>query len=614
MDPSEDMCYTLVKWLQILVPNRSRNISEICDGVAIMEALQHIEPYHFSQLEPKIKKDVGTNWRLRVSNLKKILEATIEYYQEVHNLHILDNGRPDVTRIAESNDPVHLAKLLRLVLGCAIYCERKQEYITLIMKMEVSEQQNIMQAIQQLEDVSGGPGRTGLSLLILDSDARVSKLVTDLESANKVREALTLQNQNLEQLLQIAQEEKKNLEQQLENLKKKEAKGPESRRYVEQLKEDLFKAEVMRDDFKAKLLEQEKQLLQYQEKIAELQIAASDSTRLKDEVDALTESAGKVTDLEQRLVSYKKRLENYQDTKKQVQKLEEKNMEYLEKNMELEEELAKSSTWRNQCETYRLQRVELQQKLDEESQRADKAQFTLENLESKIAALQAERDRLLTERDNLREENEELRLDHVKTTESGAAVSQELTPAELKERLRFLERENKTLHLAQQELDTKQSALNQASARAEKLQQQNRTLTQTVLKLEAQVDELRSGGSASNESTNQATVKKLQEALTAKEHELQVAHTKYQRNLEKAKEVAAQLQTAENNSARGGSMGVLEERLITAAFHKLGTVLQRDAADERLAVFAAQGQSFLARQRQATPRKPPARFTSNKSK
>lgn len=606
MDPTEDMCKSLIKWLQKLVADRARNVSEICDGVAILEALLQIEPAYFHKLEPKIKKDAGTNWRLRVSNLKKIAEAVNEYFQDVLSMQVLESGKPDVTKIGESNDPVQLAKLLRLVLGCAINCEKKQEYITLMMEMEENVQRNIMQAIQQLEEVLGGPGRTGLSMLILDSDARVTKLVTDLESANESREALTLQNQTLEQQVQILQEEKRNLERQLDAMHQKESKSPDPRKQMELLKEELFKAEVMRDDFKAKLQEQEKQMLGYQEKITELQITASDYTRLKDELDALTESAEKVNDLEQTIASYKKRLENYQDLKKQVQKLEEKNMEYLQKNMELEEELAKNSSWRNQCEAFRFQITELQQKLDEETQKADKAQFNLENLESKVTALQAERDRLLLERDTLREENEELKLGHVKDTESGAAVSQELTPADLRERLRYLERENKSLRLAQQELNAKQSALDQALGRAEKLQQQNRTLNQRVLKLESQLEELQGG--ATGEASSVVTIKKLQEALTAKEHELQVAQARYQRYLDKAKEMAGQFENAENARARGGSMGTMEERMITTAFYRLGGLLQRQAADERLAVLATQGQSFLARQRQPAPRKPPTRF------
>lgn len=51
-------------------------------------------------------------------------------------------------------------------------------------------------AIQQLEEVTGHPERSGLSLSILDSDARVVKPVADLKSSTEAREAQTLQTQS----------------------------------------------------------------------------------------------------------------------------------------------------------------------------------------------------------------------------------------------------------------------------------------------------------------------------------------------------------------------------------------------------------------------------------
>ncbi|KAJ8941880.1 hypothetical protein NQ318_001734 [Aromia moschata] len=446
--------------------------------------------------------------------LKKIVEAVIEYYQDVLTLQILEIGRPDVNKIGENSDPT--------------------------------------------------------------ADTRVMKLVSDLEAANKAKDSLTQQVQNLEQQIQALIEEKPVLVAQTQ-------------------------AEVMRDDFKAKLIEQEKQMLTYQERIAELQIAANDSSRLKDEIDALTESAGKVVDLELALASYKKRLENYQDIKRSLQKLEEKNIEYLQKNLELEEELSKNHSWKTQCDTYKNQIVELQQRLDEETQKADKAQFNLEKLDAKR---------------RLRE----LKLGP--KNETGAAMSQELTPTEMKERLRFLEKENKSLRSSCQELEAKQAQLDSSLNRVEKLQQKNRTLNQTVLKLEAQLEELNQAQGEYQGTSSNSIVKEykqkivtLQEALTAKENELQIAQRKYNRNLEKAREVAQQFESKTNggidSSLRRSTMKELEERLLTTAFYKLGLTCQREAIDERLAVLSAgQGQSFLARQRQPTPRKQIQRFKS----
>ncbi|XP_072402954.1 protein hook-like [Diabrotica undecimpunctata] len=622
MDPSEDMCKSLAKWLQKIVPNKTRSIPEICDGVGMVDALLQISPEHFSKLESKIKRDVGANnWRLRISNLKKIVEAVIEFYQDVLTLQVLDIGVPDVNQIGENNDPVQLAKLLRLILGCAINCERKQEYITMIMEMEESIQQNIMQAIQQLDEVTGGQGRSGLSLLILDSDTRVMKLVSDLESSNKSREALTQQVETLEQQIQTLLDEKRLLHEQNQMLIEKEAKNPQEniRKQLESLKDELFKSEVIREDFKGKLFEQEKQILTYQEKINELQITANESAKLKDEIDALTESAGKVVDLELTVASYKKRLENYQDIKRNLQKLEEKQMEYIQKNMELEEELSKNSTWKAQCEVYKNQIVELQQKLDEEAQKADKATFNLDKIKAKLISLQGEKERLILERDTLKEENEELKLG---PRESGAAVSQELTPTEMEKRLKLMEKENKTLRSSSQEMESKQLQLDSALNRIEKLQQKNRTLNQTVLKLEAQVEELKTQQSEIQGTSSGSSIVKeyrqkiiaYQEALASKDNELQSLQTRYNRNVGRAREVAQQLEfksngDSDNASLRQSTIKEIEERLITAAFNKLSLNCHRESMDERLSVLhGGQGQSFLSRQRQPTPRKPIQRF------
>lgn len=356
--------------------------------------------------------------------------------------------------------------------------------------MEEAVQQNIKQAIEQLDLVTGG---SGISLLVLDNDRRVTQLVAELETANEAKESLSQQCQHLEAQLQILMEENQTLMTENLGFKDKESKTSDLRKQNEELKEELFKAEVLRDDFKAKITEQQKQIKANQEKIAELQLAANDASRLKDEIDALSESAAKVQVLESNLISYKKKLEKYTDNKKTMQKLEEKNVEYLQKILEHEEELSKVSVWKSQCETFKKQIVEFEQKLDEETQRADKAQFNCEKLDTRLLAEQSEKERIVQERDILREEVEELKLGQPKR-DSAAAMSQELTPTEMKERLRFLERENKTLRTSSQKQEANQAYLESTLDRIEKLQQQKRSANQRILKLEAQIEEFRNKG------------------------------------------------------------------------------------------------------------------------
>lgn len=500
--------------------------------------------------------------------------------------------------------------------GCAINCDKKQDYITTIMQLEESVQQNIMQAIQQLEDVTLGSGRSGMSLLLFDTETK-NRLVSELEAANKLKDTLTQQCMNLEQQIQILIDEKQTLIIENDNLKEIEKKYKDSRRQIENLKEELFKDEVQKDDYKSKIMEQEKQIMNYLEKISELTVAASATSRLKDEVDALSESALKVQDLEMTVNSYKKRLEKYQDIKKKMQQLEDKNMEYLQKNLEYEEELQKVHIWKNQCETYKQQLNNIQQKLDEETQRADKAQFTVEKFENTMLALRGEKDRLIIERDSLRDENEELKFGRP-AVKSGAAMSEELTPTEMKERLRFLEKENKSLRGTCQEVEAKQTLLDNAMTRIEKLQQINRNSTQTILKLETQIEELMKTDQKSEAQENAIKEYKhrilvLQENLNVKENEFQALQTRYNRNIEKAREVVQHLDSKSNGtvdiSVQQAHARELENKLIATSFYRLSLNCHQEAMDERIAAMSTgQGQTFLARQRQPTPRKHIQRF------
>lgn len=52
--------------------------------------------------------------------------------------------------LAETTDETELSRLLQLVLGCAVSCDRKQFYIEHIMSLEESVQHVLMNAIQEV--------------------------------------------------------------------------------------------------------------------------------------------------------------------------------------------------------------------------------------------------------------------------------------------------------------------------------------------------------------------------------------------------------------------------------------------------------------------------------
>lgn len=213
-----ELCSILLKWLQTFnIDGPRESIKDICDGVAIANALHEIAPEWFSNMwRSKIKTDIGDNWRLKVSNLKKLIQGIIDYYQEYFNQHLPEFVRPDAGKIGEHCDTEELAKLLQLVLNCAINCNRKQEYIQNIMLLEESVQSVIMQSIQELEHSLGSsPLSFGAASLNADAaESQMQQMMADLQLLRDSNEQLNQKCQSLNAQLSMLQEENSTLSKQ----------------------------------------------------------------------------------------------------------------------------------------------------------------------------------------------------------------------------------------------------------------------------------------------------------------------------------------------------------------------------------------------------------------
>lgn len=189
---------SLIIWLQTFnTPAPCRTVEELTTGAAMSQALHQIDPAWFTDgWLGRIKTDVEDNWRLKLNNLKKILQMVIAYYNEVFAQEISDFPMPDLGLVAEHSDPMQLGRLLQLILGCAVRCERKQEYIQIIMTLEESVQHVVMTAIQELmsketmapfgAEVSG------------DLEQQLKKALEDLTELLSEKEALAQRCQELD--------------------------------------------------------------------------------------------------------------------------------------------------------------------------------------------------------------------------------------------------------------------------------------------------------------------------------------------------------------------------------------------------------------------------------
>ena len=551
--------------------------------------------------------------------------------------------KPEVIKIAEKNDLTELEKLLKLVLGLAVNCSEKQNYITQIMEMEEAVQRNIMKALQDIENIGvSSSARNSLNLSNEIKDDREQLAQKCHERENQIA-IMVVEKNSMQQEIQKLQMMIERYENpaiidddgaSLGNPIQGTVRYNELRKQVDNLKNDLMLSETVKEDLKMKSMQQEKEIQILQSKIDGLTKASSELSQIKDEVDILREASEKSKIYETQLATYKKKLEDYNDLKRQVKQYEDRAAEYLKQNLHYEEEAKKYSGLKGQMELYKRELEELHTKLDSEMQKTVKAEFDLQVVQTKIAGLQRERDNLLAQRDTLQEKVDEMRCNQGDGDDEDSAgnISQELLGDNMKEKITRLEAENKALREGQGGQTALSDLLNDANQRNEKLREQLKVANQKILFVTSQnvsdddknktgVLELRELcetrerllEEAQSQITNSHTrVRQLEGSLETKNQELSALELKYRKCVEKAKEVIKGLdprllsEHMEGNSsepAESDVMSVMESRMIASAFYTMALNTQREAVDSRLASLS-QGQSFMARQRQPAPRKP----------
>ncbi|XP_019738132.1 protein Hook homolog 3 isoform X1 [Hippocampus comes] len=555
-----ELCESLLTWVQTFgVEAQCKTVEDMTNGVVMAQALQKIDEVYFNDAWiSRIKPDVGDNWRLKVSNLKKILKGILDYNQEILGQHINDFTLPDVSLIGEHSDPAELGRMLQLILGCAVNCEQKQEYIQTIMMMEESVQHVVMTAIQEL--MSKETPVTGGNDSYVDLDRQLKKSVEELNEAlatkeeisqrcreldmqalhvQEERDRLRLEFNELEERVAALQEEKSSLlaENQLlmERLNQSDSiediNSPAGRRHLqlqtqlEQLQEETFRLEASKDDYRIRCEELEKELLEVRSQNEDLTSLADEAQSLKDEMDVLRHSSDKVSKLEGTVEHYKKKLEDMGLLRRQTKLLEEKNTALMQTNIGLEEELRKANATKGQLETYKRQVVELQNRLSEESKKADKMEFEYKRVKEKVDSLQKEKDRMRTERDSLKETIEEL---HCVQAQEGQLTSgllpltgadgsdslaAEITTPEIREHLIRLQHENKMLKLAQEGSDNEkiallQSLLEDSNRRNSELETENRLTNQRLMEEQSQIEELQKNLQEQGSKADDSSLKK----------------------------------------------------------------------------------------------------------
>ncbi|KAG7281677.1 hypothetical protein CRUP_008052 [Coryphaenoides rupestris] len=150
----------LVVWIQTLGPlgspdgvsseDRVNVFMELVDGVFLHKIMTQIDP---SPTNQRLNKNVNNDVSLRLYNLTVLTRQIRNYYQETLQ-QLIVMTLPNVLCIAK--DPLsgmsmeEMKRLLLLILGCAVQCERKEEMIEKIKLLDIQTQAAIVCHIQEV--------------------------------------------------------------------------------------------------------------------------------------------------------------------------------------------------------------------------------------------------------------------------------------------------------------------------------------------------------------------------------------------------------------------------------------------------------------------------------
>ncbi|XP_041927680.1 protein Daple isoform X1 [Alosa sapidissima] len=501
----------LVVWVKTFGPlgsgtdDKLSMFMDLVDGVFLHKIMTHIDP---SPTNQRVHKHVNNDINLRIQNLNVVIRHIKHYYQESLQQLILMN-LPNVLTIAK--DPLsgksmeEVKRMLLLILGCAVQCERKEEIIEKIKLLDIETQATIVSHIQEVThnqenvldlqwlEVAELPmeeldplSRTMAFHLrkLIDERDESSELVVELTQERDYLQSQQPHNGHLGSLSPerqpvgpLTKEERQHLAVELADTK---AKLRRYRQELEEKTEQLMdtKNEVERLDLELQKLKQENVQL----------LAEARSVRAyRDEVDALRERAGRVDRLETELSRCKERLHDVHFYKTRVEELREDNITLMETKSLLEEQL---STARGRCDKlHELEKenLQLRSKLHDMEMDRDTDKKRLEELLEENMLLEISQKQSMNESVHLGWELEQLSKNN-DVNEARKSFVLELNES-ASSRLLKLEKENQSLQSTIQELRQGALALEESQLHSQELERENQGLSKKLERLQTLLDQ-----------------------------------------------------------------------------------------------------------------------------
>uniref|UniRef100_A0A665X4F6 Coiled-coil domain containing 88A n=1 Tax=Echeneis naucrates TaxID=173247 RepID=A0A665X4F6_ECHNA len=459
----------------------------------------------------RTNKKVNNDSTLRIQNLSILIRQIKAYYQE--NLQqLVMMPLPNV--LVLGRNPLseqgleEMKKLLLLLLGCAVQCEKKEEYIERIQTLDFDSKAAIASHIQEVthnqENVvdlqwleSGEMPPEDLDSLSRNLAFHLKRLVDERDTQLETIVELT-QERDCVQLSPLAPcptqspgdspsmrrtESRQHLSVELADAKAK----------IRRLRQELEEKSEQLMDTRQELENMEVELKKLQHESYQLLSDARLARAYRDELDVLREKAIRVDKLESELSRYKDRLHDIEFYKARVEELKEDNQVLLETKTMLEEQLDASRTRSDKLHLLEKENLQLKSKIHDLEMERDLDRKRMEELLEENLVLEMAQKQSMDESLHLGWELEQLsktpELSEIPQKSLGEEVN-ELTSS----RLLKLEKDNQALLKTVEEL--RGAASQDTLAKLVKVSQENQRLNQ---KMTADRESLRSAESLSTD-------------------------------------------------------------------------------------------------------------------
>ncbi|KAM9562066.1 girdin isoform 14-T18 [Guaruba guarouba] len=502
------MSSPLVTWVKTFGPlagGNGTNLEEyvaLVDGVFLNEVMLQINPKSANQ---RINKKVNNDASLRIQNLSILVKQIKTYYQE--NLQqLIMMSLPNVLIIGKNpfSEPgtEEIKKLLLLLLGCAVQCQKKEEFIERIQGLDFDTRAAVAAHIQEVTHNQENVFDLQWMDVIVLTQEYVEPLLKNM--ALHLKRLIDERDEHSETIIELSEERdclrflphasaaqspcgspgmKRTESRQHLSVELADAKAK-----IRRLRQELEEKTEQLLDCKQELEQMEAELKRLQQENMNLLSDARSARVYRDELDALREKAIRVDKLESEVSRYKERLHDIEFYKARVEELKEDNQVLLETKTMLEDQLEGTRARSDKLHELEKENLQLKAKLHDMEMERDMDRKKIEELMEENMTLEMAQKQSMDESLHLGWELEQINrtteLSEVPQKSLGHEVN-ELTSS----RLLKLEMENQSLLKTVEELQSAVGSVEGSSSRILKMEKENQRLSKKLEELENEMSQ-----------------------------------------------------------------------------------------------------------------------------